>query len=76
MHVVVLALLTSASYAMLSQIPIIVHGNSWLVGLYGYLGVILLSAPIGLIRDGCYVASKLSLVFTVLATGLLVLITL
>jgi hypothetical protein len=76
LHVVVLALLTSASYAMLSQIPIIVHGNSWLVGLYGYLGVILLSAPIGLIRDGCYVASKLSLVFTVLATGLLVLITL
>jgi hypothetical protein len=76
LHVLILALLVSASYIMLSQIPIIVHGNTWLIGLYGYLGIILLSAPIGLVRDGCYVASRLSLVFAALATGLLVLITL
>jgi hypothetical protein len=76
LHVLILALLVSASYIMLSQIPIIVHGNTWLIGLYGYLGIILLSAPIGLVRDSCYVASRLSLVFTALATGLLVLIAL
>jgi hypothetical protein len=58
---------------MPSQIPIIIHGDTWLIGLYGYLGIILLSAPIGLVRDDCYVASRLSLVSAALSTGLLVL---
>lgn len=75
LHILILALLISASYIMLSQIPILVQGNTRLIGLYGYLGVVLLSAPIGLVRDGCYVASKVSLLFTLVAIGVLTLIT-
>jgi len=75
LHVLILALLISASYIMLSQIPVLVQGNIKLIGLYGYLGIVLLSAPIGLVRNSCYVASKISLLFTLIAIGVLTLIT-
>ncbi len=75
LHILILALLISASYIMLSQIPILIQGNTKLIGLYGYLGIVLLSAPIGLVRDGCYVASKISLIFIIIAMGVLALIT-
>lgn len=73
-YILILALLISVSYKMLSQFPILTGGITGLIGFYGHLGIILLSAPIGLVRDGCYTASGISIVFAIIALGLLILL--
>jgi len=74
LYILILALLISVSYKMLSQFPLLAQGNTELISFYGYLGIILLSTPVGLVNDGCYTASRISIAFTIIALGLTLLL--
>lgn len=74
LYSVILAALIASSYYMVTQMPIIGE-NTYLLGIYGYLGVIITSIPACVLKNGGFASSRISILLVIFALAVYLIIT-